>query len=233
MKSLSPVRKDNISSQVFDQLLLQIIEGVWLPTTQMPSENELSAILNVSRVSVRSALEKLEALGLIEKRHGEGSFVRKLSAESHMNSLLPMIALDNVDLLDVMEYRKILECGMMALVVENVRSEDLDILSSIIIEMERTQDDAEMFAVEDMKFHSELARMSGNSIINKVQGILKVILKTSMINIVPVVGTEKGIYYHRLILKAVTERDSERARVIMAEHLDVNIHRLKELIEQG
>ncbi len=233
MKSLSPVRKDNISNQVFDQLLLQIIEGGWPPTTQMPSENELATILNVSRVSVRSALEKLEALGLIEKRHGEGSFVRKLSAESHMNSLLPMIALDNVDLLDVMEYRKILECGMMALVVENATSEDLQILESIIIEMERTKDDSQMFAVEDIRFHSEIARMSGNSIINKVQGILKVILKASMINIIPVVGTESGIYYHRLILKAIAERDSKKACARMAEHLDVNIHGLKKLIEQG
>ena len=232
MEKLRPVRKDKISNQVFDQLLLQIIEGAWAPKTKIPSENELSSVLHVSRVSIRSALEKLEALGLIETRHGEGSFVRKLSADSYMNSLLPMIALDKVDLLDVMEYRKIIECGIMALVVENALPADIETMNSIITAMEKTQDDQTAFAVEDMRFHVELARIAGNSILIKVQEILGSILRSSMIDIVPVVGTDNGIYFHKKILEAIEAKDKQKAESLMKSHLDVNINSLKEWIKK-
>ncbi|MFW6029498.1 MAG: FadR/GntR family transcriptional regulator [Halanaerobiales bacterium] len=59
--------RENLSRQVFEQLKSQILRGKWKPKEKIPSENELVKILNVSRVTIREALQTLVTLGLLEK----------------------------------------------------------------------------------------------------------------------------------------------------------------------
>src|SRR5690554_8067982 len=87
MKSIK--KRENLSRQVFEQLKQQIIIGRWKPGKKIPSENELSEMLNVSRVTVREALQTLVALDLLEKKQGEGTFVKELSGETYIDALLP------------------------------------------------------------------------------------------------------------------------------------------------
>ena len=227
MQQLEPVRRKSVSEEVFNKLLNQIIQGTWPPTSKLPSENELGKTLHVSRISIRAALDRLNALGVVETRHGEGSFVRGYSTDLYMNSLLHKIVLDQIDLLQVMEYRKIIECGTITLVVDHATDEDLAKLASIVEEMERTQSDVDLFALKDFKFHAELARISKNKVISKVMDILQLILQESVVDIVPFVGTEMGIYYHKQILDALRRRDKELARKLMDEHITTNITSLK------
>jgi len=228
LQQLKPVRRKSVSEEVFSKLLNQIIQGTWPPKSKLPSENELGKMLNVSRISIRAALDRLNALGVVETRQGEGSFVRGYSIDLYMNSLLQKIVLDQVDLLQVMEYRKIIECGTIPLVIEHATDEDLSKLANIVEEMENSQSDVNLFAIKDFEFHADLARISRNKVIVKVMEILQLILQESVIDIVPFVGTEAGIYYHKQILDALRKRDSELASKLMDEHINTNILRLKD-----
>ena len=66
---LKPVRRVRLSAQIEEQLKQQLLEGRWKAGERLPSEHELSRIFQVSRVSIRQALQALSAQGLLETRH--------------------------------------------------------------------------------------------------------------------------------------------------------------------
>ena len=73
--NLKSVRRTGIKQQVFEQLRNDIVRGTWPPGNRLPSENELGVKFGCSRISVREALHMLASLGLVEMRHGDGTFV--------------------------------------------------------------------------------------------------------------------------------------------------------------
>ena len=83
---LEPIKPKRISDQVFDQLRELIFRGELKPGDKVMPERELSAVLNVSRTSVREAINKLAVMGLLEQKQGQGTFVRNLG--SMENNLL-------------------------------------------------------------------------------------------------------------------------------------------------
>ncbi len=82
--NLKAVKKVNIGDQVYDQIKDQIISGSWASGEKIPSENQLMDIFGVSRGTVRQAIQKLSAVGLLETRRGEGSYVRQLGLTNYL-----------------------------------------------------------------------------------------------------------------------------------------------------
>ena len=72
---MEPILRQRVEDIVYEKLLTNIRENVWKSGEKIPSENDLCTLLGVSRVSVRSAIQRLKALGLLEVKHGKGSFV--------------------------------------------------------------------------------------------------------------------------------------------------------------
>ncbi|MFQ9704886.1 MAG: FadR/GntR family transcriptional regulator [Enterocloster clostridioformis] len=68
--NLKAVKKVNIGDQVYNQMKDQIMSGVWVPGEKIPSENQLMEVFGVSRGTVRQAIQKLSAVGLLETRRG-------------------------------------------------------------------------------------------------------------------------------------------------------------------
>jgi GntR family transcriptional repressor for pyruvate dehydrogenase complex len=225
--SLKRVKRRSVATQVYEQLKAQVLHRVWLPGSKLPSENVLAAKLGVSRVSVREGLQRLVSLGLLETRHGEGTFVRGYNAENSMNALLPMLALSTTDIFDVLEYRRFMEKGTVALVAEKATAEDLAALKRSYAVMVERQSDIAGFAHADLEFHLALARTSGNPIIIKVNSIIKDILSVSMESIVRTLGTSDGLHYHQKIIEAIEAHDTRLAESIMEEHVVRTIQRLR------
>ncbi len=80
----TPVRQSSLSSQILTILIEQIRNGTFPPETPLPPENQLAANYKVSRATIRSAFDRLEAMGLIVRRQGVGTFVRKSSNISNL-----------------------------------------------------------------------------------------------------------------------------------------------------
>lgn len=223
---MKPIRRSSVRTQVFEQLKEQIINGTWAPGTKIPSENELTKILEVSRVTVREALQKLITLGLLEARQGEGTYVRELSADFYMNPLVPLLLLDRPQIMHVLEYRRIIEIGAMELVVHRATEEDILRLETILENMERNKDNIEKFGQKDLSFHLALMEITRNPVIIKVNHIIKDVLNTSMAHIVGCLGTHDGLYYHEKIIKAIKDGDKQGARDLMEEHIERTIERM-------
>ncbi|WP_175734924.1 GntR family transcriptional regulator [Burkholderia ambifaria] len=73
--------------QIKDTLRARILDGTYAPHSRMPSEHELCAMFNVSRITVRQALGDLQKEGLLFRLHGKGTFVSKPKAFQNVTSL--------------------------------------------------------------------------------------------------------------------------------------------------
>ena len=224
---LKRIKRKSVRDEVFWQLRDQILRRTWPPGSKLPSEHELSQTMGVSRVSIREGIQQLVSLGIVETRHGEGSFVRELSGQIHFNALIPQLVLDDIDILHVLEYRRIVEKGTAAVAAERATEDDLAEMEAVYDRMVQLPDNIAEFARADLEFHLVVAKATGNPVIIKVNNVLRSILEVSMENIVSTLGMEDGLHYHRLIIEAIRARDVQAAESIMQEHIDRTIERLK------
>ncbi len=217
-----PIKKvvhQSIGEQVFEQLKEQIFNNEWRSGEKIPSENDLAVSFGVSRITVRQALQKLMALGLIETRLGEGSFIKEAVPRISMNPLIPMAYLNKNSLMEILEYRKVFEGNVAELATEKASEEEVAKLEEAYLLMEQAKDDLEMFSKMDLNFHLLLANMTKNSLIIQTFYIFNDVLNRAFAQIVSKRGNSAGIYYHLLLLEAVKSRNSKEAKRIMDEHM--------------
>jgi DNA-binding FadR family transcriptional regulator len=227
VRPLKPIKKESVRVQVFRQLRDQVLRRTWAPGSKIPSEHELSRTMGVSRVSIREGIQHLVSLGILETRHGEGTFVRELGGEIYFNSLIPLMALDETDIFHVLEYRRIIEKGTAALAAERAIDQDLAEMEAVYERMLRSQGDVADFARADLEFHLAVAKATGNSVLIKVNNVLRSVLSVSMENIVSTLGMRDGLHYHRLLIEAVRSRNASEAERLMEEHVVRTIERLR------
>jgi len=216
-------KRENLTSQVFEQLKDQIITGKWEPGFKIPSENKLTEILNVSRITIREALQALVVLDLLEKRRGQGTFVKNSFTESFISSLLPLIQFDRSQAVYMHEYRKIVEVGSIEMVVDRASVEDTQRLREILKEMRKYKDNnLKKFALEDLNFHLALSQITKNPVIIRANFVIKDFFSDHMVKVVEAMGTEPGLYYHEKIIQAIENKDRKEARQLMKKHLENN-----------
>src|SRR5690242_15429119 len=109
--ALQPVNRRSVPEDVFEQIVAEVLSGEMQPGETLPSERRLSEVLGVSRPTVREALKRLAAAGLVEVRHGDATTVRDYRRHAGLD-LLPRLLLrggDRADGLDLAVVRSILE----------------------------------------------------------------------------------------------------------------------------
>ncbi|MDK2992429.1 MAG: GntR family transcriptional regulator, transcriptional repressor for pyruvate dehydrogenase complex [Clostridiales bacterium] len=225
---IQPIKKSNVSEQVYEQLKRQLLNGEWKQGDKIPSENELAEAFNVSRVTVRHAIQKLTALGLIETRVGEGSFVKEVKPGVYMNAIIPLAYLGENSTLEVLEFRYVIESESVGLAAERATQEDIAELKEILKDMEDVKEDTKLFAEADLRFHFKIAQITRNSLIIETYNILNDILETAMTDIVKRLGFKLGIYYHTKLLEAIEHHDSEQAKKVMKEHVNKTIENYRQ-----
>ncbi|MDR2788880.1 MAG: FadR family transcriptional regulator [Candidatus Accumulibacter sp.] len=230
MAKLKKIKMESLRSQVYMQLKNQLMKGVWKAGEKLPSESELCALLGVSRVTVRAAIQQLEILGLIETRHGGGSFVREFSSVNTVEALHPLIQINgNRDIITVLEYRKIIEKGTIGLIAPKITKNDIDKLEEnyrLTVSLSRT-DQTQKQAEADHLFHHQLARITDNPIITKVYEVINIILSSAMIEIVRLLGTEMALRYHRQLIDALKTGDKALCEATMEAHIEETIQKIR------
>ena len=199
---------------VYNYLFQNIRSGIWKPGDKIPSEADLCNILNVSRVSVRSALGRLSALRLVQSKQGKGTFVSDPPAENQYSGL----RLQTLDRLSLFEFRRIIERESAALAALRATSEDVLAMQDSIYKMEHGETEQEI-AEQDLRFHALIAKASGNEVIQHVSRIAEDAYLRMFVENVAQLGS-MGTAYHRQILLDIQVRDADAARQHMNAHLD-------------
>lgn len=230
-KSTKIIKSQKISTLVYDQLLEQIKDQKWPEGAKLPSENELRKELGVSRISIREAMQKLTALGIVETRQGEGSFVRRVTSDTYSDLMFPMFMINKNSLQEILEYRLVMEVGATEIAADRITSEELVDLEAIVVRMEKNEEDIRRFAHDDLLFHMTIAKATKNQMIINVSLFMQDLLSVGMEKIVTVLGMKDGKHYHRLILEAFKNRQKTEVVNLMREHVSKTVDRIGELAE--
>jgi GntR family transcriptional repressor for pyruvate dehydrogenase complex len=218
--SLKIINTDKIHTQIYEQLRKLLLEGHWKAGEKIPSENELCRLMGVSRISVRTAIKSLIAQGFLVSRQGEGTFVVDVSIDLNMNVLIPIIGLDDKNILEVLEYRKIIEVGIIPLFFKNLSDAGIQALRENVEELESTpENEIKRVTQLDLGFHRLICQISGNSLIIKVSQILNELFRKSMEEAVINLGNLTGRKYHRRIFEAILSGNQEKTKEILLEHI--------------
>ena len=216
---IKPIRRTSISDQVSMQSKQLILDKDWKPGERIPSETELAELFGVSRVSVREALLKLNAIGLLESRFSGGNYVREVGADIYLNAIIPAAYVSSNSLLELLEFRQVMEAKQAGLAARKAKPEDVARLEEIHKDMVKNAGNLEAFSEADLRFHIELARITQNSLLVACMELIRDVLGENMQKLVAQRGYESGINDHRQILAAIRENDERRAIQVMDDHV--------------
>lgn len=218
--ALKPIKRVNIAEQVFEQLRDQILHGVWKEGEKLPSEQELTETLGVSRSSIRQAIRTLSDYGLVETRNGTGTYVKRQILGNYMLNIIPLGDLQTRDIVEVLDFLCLIEDSVAAMAVERCTPSDLSELMEIHSRLiaARDQKDLEALTNVDVEFHSKIAMITQNSLVIQTYALLLDFLQPVMHRIYITLGAEEGIPYHENLIKAFCEHDAVNAKKVMGAH---------------
>ena len=87
MPTIKKVEKITAGEQVYQNLRENIVAQRWKADEKLPSETELATLYGVNRLTVRMALQRLNAIGLVETRVGDGTYVKKFEFSDYINAV--------------------------------------------------------------------------------------------------------------------------------------------------
>lgn len=227
---LTAGKKETIGEQVLAQMREQILTGVWKEGEKIPSENRLCEMFSVSRVTVRQAIQRLSALGLLETKPGGGSCVRSRNLDSFMRGAVPASSLKDEDLLDFLYFRIYFEAMAAFWAATVISEEQIDALERTIQNMVESRTERERFAACDLEFHMLLARSTGNQAVIFLEKQMQEVMSEQMSEVMGEHGIEYGIDGHRKIIEALRRRDARGAHQKMFVHVDRGMRRYEEYI---
>ncbi|WP_432542966.1 FadR/GntR family transcriptional regulator [Kineococcus sp. SYSU DK002] len=163
-------RSSETASQIKEYILTRNLH----PGDPLPTEAELCDFLGVSRSSVREAVRTLTTLGIVEVRHGHGTYVGQMSLDALVETLVFRGVLQPGDdlraLREVIEIRQALDLAMAEKLAEAVGGTTNPELWQLVEEMEEASRRGEGFAAQDRQFHTALLARMTNSIIAPLVG---------------------------------------------------------------
>ncbi|WP_213881177.1 FadR/GntR family transcriptional regulator [Pseudomonas sp. dw_358] len=228
--SNTPARKraPGLANDLVAQLSQRILSGSILPGEKMPSESMIVREHGVSRTVVREAISKLQAAGLVETRHGIGTFVLE-QAQREGFRLKSDTALS---IRGILELRMGLETQAAALAARRRNDAQLATMRLALDEYQAASGDAERTVQADIRFHRAIAEATGNAYFTEIIYHLG----NSMIPRTRIQPDERGsqdltllalaaIAEHEAIYAAIRRQDADAARAAMLLHLCNSLER--------
>ena len=226
----------NLAQQVTARLAARIQDGVFPVGEKLPSESEIVRQEGVSRTVVREAISKLQAAGLVETRHGIGTFVREPSSNGHLG-LEPSVVTAAGDVMELLEVRIAIESEVAALAALRRTEDHLRSMMTAMQNFSKEMQHGENAVKPDFQFHLGMARASGNryfwEILNTLgaKGIPRSRLGIDQ-------ESPQGQEYlmrvnneHEDIYNAIARGDPEAARAAIRNHLGNSRERMRRAAE--
>jgi GntR family transcriptional repressor for pyruvate dehydrogenase complex len=210
----------HMTMRVVNHIRTLIETGDLQPGDRIPPEREFARRLRISRASLRTGIGYLAAMGVMDVRHGVGTFVADGPPELGKSSLSLLGALHGFQSWQMFEARRILESELAALAAERGREQHISAMSEEIAEMYATVNDPIEYLIHDVRFHRVIAQASGNPILAALMETITSALyderrKTAERSR----DLKESADLHREIYRAIRSRNSREARAVMERHL--------------
>ncbi len=218
------------NGSVVDAVLKQIKESIMnnelKPGEKIHTEVELIEQLGVGRNSVREAIKMLVALGVLEVRRGQGTFVATTIKPTFLDPLVFSLIIEPKSNENLYELRYLFDSMVIYNVLTKATAEDCLKLENCILEAKKVyethlrDEDYDFFVEKDIAFHETLLELTDNPLIIRIgQTILGLFPEYIKRSIMQVHGIERSIKNHSDILAIIRDKDTQKVMEITEKSL--------------
>jgi GntR family transcriptional regulator, transcriptional repressor for pyruvate dehydrogenase complex len=225
----------NLAQGLVEELGSRIRQAQLKPGDKLPTESAIMEQFGVSRTVVREAISQLQAGGMVETRHGIGTFVLDRPAQQSGLGIGADTIITLRDVLAILELRISMETEAAWLAASRRSEDQVAQMGEALGEMQRALAQGRTSVEADVRFHQLIAQSTGNHYFVDLLGQLgNAIIPRARVN-TPGLDQETAADYldrvnreHEDIYKAILRRDPEAARAAMRTHLSNSRERLRE-----
>jgi len=221
---LKPVEKQRVAEEIAEQLRSLILNGQYPPGSKLPPERELSKRLRVNRASLREALKKLEHLGLVRIRQGDGTRVQNFMETGGIElvqHLLPLAGGKPELVRDLLEFRRIFgrEVARLCAARATGDREGIAKLKALADRADQVTNPIELFEL-DFDFYVALSQLCGNQVMLLLINTVRDGVRSFMPLLANLAGTGDTVRkHHRDLIVAIEKGDVAGAGRIADEYL--------------
>jgi GntR family transcriptional repressor for pyruvate dehydrogenase complex len=214
---LAPQRAARIATQLLDIIELKKLA----PGDRLPPERQLAELLEVSRPSLREALHILQAQGLVQIKHGQGTFVQEPIVAQELRASMMTKTHGLNELFDA---REVLEVPASKWAAEKATKEDIRLLRATLNQIDNVTAihpiDYDQLQLLDAKFHLTIVGIAGNRFINQTLNVLQDVMRMSMQTTLRLPGrSDISRSEHSDILAAIENGNGELASKLTLQHI--------------
>lgn len=215
---------------IVDKIMIEIknslIQGDLKLGDKLPPERELTEKYGVSRGAVREAVKMLVALGVVEIKRGDGTYITKKVPHSGLNQLIFSLIQEEGTPQELLELREMLEIGILDIILEKATEKDIQKMEKAIEALEtgytKGISDSKIPSKLDLEFHYAFAEATHNPLITKIfHAVIEMFEPTIEKSLRVGRGPLRGAKIHRKILQAIKKRDIEKAKKAIYDSLQV------------
>lgn len=233
------VETPRLSDVIMQRMESMILEGSFKPGQKLPPERELASNFGVSRPSVREAIQKLAAKGLLTSRQGGGTFVSANIGSSFSDPLLELLGSHQEFHYDLLEFRHSLEglsayyAALRSTPADKARlQQKFETLKATYLGNDPSQE-----AEADAAFHLAIAEAAHNVVLlHTMRGLFTLLEKNIVENLTHLFERDNSrsqlLEQHQALLDAILSGDAEQARQCSHQHLAYVEEGLLELSKQ-
>ncbi len=214
----APIRQSTLADSIAGQIIAAIARGRLRVGDQLPAERDLAQAMEVSRPSVRTALNDLAKLGVVETRRSAGTFVKSDAVPLALWHDRWDTRIDQSR--DQLEVRRLIEPRVAQIAAIYGTQDDFEAVEQVLALQREALDDRDRFLNLEMRFHVVLARATKNAATAK---IIEVVLRQLAIlqdyALRDRAALEHELALHAETLAAVVSREPAQIEIAMDRHL--------------
>ncbi len=225
-----PIDKKSIVDQVIDRIIANIINKTYSPGTKLPNEYELMSELGISRNSIREAIKILVAMGILEIKRGDGTYVcSQVNPSSFDRILYSMISgMSTAD--ELLELRQVLDETTVRMASSKITQEEIDDLQDNIKKMQNAFSDGDMELARnyDFDFHMKLIEACKNTFFSRlVKGVYSIFYQSIGETVKSEKTESKADIHHIKMLECIIDNDKSKVSEIVHDSLSSWRKRIK------
>ena len=221
LAELAPIKRTRVPEEIANRIRTLIVGSRFKPDQPLPSERALAKRMQVSRSSVRDALRRLEMVGLLETRHGRGTFLHELSVANLVTPMASVLTFNRARQDDLMDVRRVFEPAVAGMAATRATAAELEEIDRLLEQQRRKVRTGQPTIGEDTAFHAALARATHNPVIVGIMETLNDLLIESRTRTLQRRGRPmRSLRGHEAVVAAVRRQDADRAALAMREHID-------------
>lgn len=223
--------KTSITDRIYEELFNMLFSGSYAPGDRIPSENELKQKFNVSRNTIRAALNRMNVLGIIETRQGDGTYLKGMGINAYLNTMVPSVMANKDDLLGLLSFRRGVEVASARLAAINATEEDLRDMRDYFAALHSKDVESTEYASMTSSFHNKIALASKNQLLKDMLQIIGWIITAKMADfLVYKPNVADSSYYHYMIFRCIQQRKPDEAAFMMDCHMKLLIETVEEYL---